>query len=210
MESAFEDNNGFEIKSGPANCNIHQRDNLWFKEIRQGSKKSFQNLFRSYYNPLTRFAYRYVKSGFIAEEIVQDIFLKVWEKKEELEIEGKVRTYLFRSVHNRIMDYRRNEDTRDAYIREYAAQKNDSLQPENVEITEKSEIEREAEKAVEELPEKLKMTFKMNKVEGLTYQEIAEILNISPKTVESRMSKALDYLRSRLVKYLPVMILLTV
>lgn len=181
----------------------------WIKAVRESDKEAFRKIFDTYYEPLLRFAYRYLKSNAEAEGVVQDVFLWVWEKREKWHVEGALKTYLFRAVKYKALDRLRQEDLKKKYTHERSLWQQKSVQP-LVEIKGEADDEkfnRIAQEAIEDLPERARIIYKMSRLEGLTYNEIADVLEISPKTVESQMSRALDILRTKLSKYLSVLLM---
>lgn len=189
---------------------IDQQDEQgkWIKEIRNGDKRSFKKLFETYYLPLLQFAYRYVNCRTVAEGVVQDVFLWVWENRRSWEVQGKLKTYLFRAVKHQAIDYLRHERTRDKYQQQFSETQVQSVSPETPAENEKSAFMKAVQELIEELPQRPRMVYKLSRLEGLTYREIAEVLDISPKTVESHISRALDYLRTNLTICLSILFLL--
>lgn len=187
-----------------------QLEQQWVKAVQHSDKKAFKKIFESYYDPLTRFAFRYLKSGAEAEGVVQELFLWIWEKREEWQVEGTLKTYLFRAVKHKALDCLRHEEVKTKYIREYIQRREKSMNPD---IKIESEDDKEkfvqaVQEAIEALPERARIIYKMSRLEGLTYNEIADVLEISPKTVESQMSRALDILRTKLSKYLKIIFMI--
>lgn len=184
--------------------NLDQQDEQekWIKEIRNGSKRSFKKLFETYYSPLLQFAYRYVNSRSVAEGVVQDVFLWIWENRNNWEVQGQLKTYLFKSVKHQAIDYLRHERTRDKYQRQFSETRAQSVPPEMPAENKESDFVKAVQELIEELPQRPRMVYKLSRLEGLTYREIAEVLDISPKTVESHISRALDYLRTNLATFL--------
>jgi len=180
------------------------------KAIKRNKKDAFKIIFESYYNPLIRFAIRYVQCQSTAEGIVQDIFLWIWENRRTWTVDGDLKSYLYRTVKHRAIDHWRKENTYDKYVEHYSAfLSTNNMEPENIDESEESEFVLAVRKAIEELPNKPRMIYKLNRLEGLTYNEIAEVLEVSPKTVESHMSKALNLLRKKLSSYMPVLLLIS-
>ena len=156
-------------------------------------------LFRKYYAALCKSLYKVLRDATIAEDIVQEIFLKVWEKRESLQMDEAVQSYLYRSCYNTALNLlkqqKRNTDI-------------DSLELSvaGADTAEKdlSFLEAEAEilKAIDALPPKTKLVFSLSRFEELSYKEIAERLDISVKSVEKHMGIALQRLRENLKDYL--------
>ena len=142
-----------------------------------------------------------------AKEIVQEAFVSLWEKRETIDMDRQVKSYLSMIIHNKCTNYLRDNRKFDQYILtvenlvdvpEYEG--SDSLVEEELKI--------KIESAISELPEKCREIFVMNRYENLKYQEIADKLQISVKTVETQLSKALQLMRIRLAEYLTVMSLM--
>lgn len=185
-------------------------DTCLVNAVRRGDKHAFKSIFENYYNPLLRFAYRYVHSEAVAEGVVQDIFLWIWENRNTWTVEGKLKTYLFRAVKHRAIDKWRQKSTEDKYIEQYTVfLSSPRTEQKSIEESEDQEFFQAAQKAIEALPKKSRIVYKLNRLEGLTYQEISEILEVSPKTVESHMSRALKILRNRLSGWMPILAMLS-
>jgi len=181
-------------------------DQFWIENIQKGDEESFEFLFKKYYLPLTRFAWRYVNSKAIAEELVQEIFTIIWEKRKDLDTTGSVRSYLYKSVRNLSINQLNHHELKNRYDRQWTSQR------ENPEITFHDEIREEQIRhaiatAIEELPPRSKMTYKLHRYDGLTYGEIAEVMEVSVKTVESQMTRTLKILRERLSYLLPYLLI---
>ncbi len=179
------------------------------KNISKGKldKVSFEHLFRSYFSPLCLFGMKYLKDMDTSKEIVHDVFVNVWSKRNELDLNKSLKTYLFTSVYNRSLNY----------IRDHKKLKGlEEFRPEQLEQSpfdasaelEGKELQSQIQKAIESLPERTRKIFVMNRFEGLKYKEIAEELEISQKTVEAQISSALKVLREKLKNYLEIAILL--
>lgn len=184
----------------------------WVRAVRSGDEKAFRRIFETFYNPLLRFAYRCVHSEAIAEELVQDVFLWIWEKREEWKVEGKLQSYLFRAVKYKAVDYWRRERTRQRYRKKWSEDQQQYTSPELhfEEGKEEDTFAGAVQQAIEELPGRSRIIYKLSRLEGLTYREIAEVLEISPKTVESHMSRALNFLREYLVRHNHVLLMFNV
>jgi RNA polymerase sigma-70 factor (ECF subfamily) len=141
----------------------------------------------------------------VAEEIVQEVFIKLWERREELEFNSSVKSYLFRAVHNTSLNYLRHLKVREEH-RQYAEERHQLLSMEYSDGLEEKELENRIWDAIGRLPEQCARIFQMSRFEGLKYREIADKLGISPKTVEVQMGKALRRLREDLKDYLPTLL----
>lgn len=160
-------------------------------------------MFETYYNPLLRFAYRFVKSESIAEGLVQDVFLWIWENREAWNVEGNLKTYLFRAVKYKAIDYWRKEQTKATFLEQlsFESENRSSLDLSQMYNEDVDEFAKAVQITIEELPERPRLIYKLNRLEGLTYLEIADVLEISVKTVESHMSRAIGILKNNLEKY---------
>ena len=169
-------------------------DLLIFKKIKEGNIEAFETLFRSGYEPLCRYAYRFVENMEVAEEIVQDLFYILWKERQNLQIFTSVDGYLYRSVKNKSLQYIEKLKVREEYRNKYAGKTDiETFTPQ--EELEYKELEQQIREVLYRLPERRQKIFQMNRVEGKKYNEIAQELNISVKTVEAEISKALRELR---------------
>ncbi len=166
-------------------------------------KQSFELLFRENFTALTGFARKYVKDLDTAKEITHDVFINVWEKRNEVDSEKPLRSYLFTSVRNRCLNYIRDFKKFDK-TEDISKSPGYSQLTENVDPVEMMELEERINLAIDSLPDKCRKIFIMNRFKDLKYAEIARELDISVKTVEGQMSRALKALREKLAMYLPV------
>lgn len=179
----------------------------WVADVRTGDKAAFRRIFEKYYEALLCFACRYAHTNADAEEAVHDVFLWVWDKRESWSVEGKLKTYLYRAVKYQCIDLHRRKTTGEKYLEEHLQyQKSDAHFYEPQFEFDQENFECHVRKAVEELPGRARLIYKLSRTDGLTYKEIAEVLEISIKTVESQMSRALGILRYRLSKYLTLLL----
>ena len=164
-------------------------------------EKSFEDLFRTYFSPLMSFAKKILSDEEDAREVVHQVFVNLWEKKEKIDLSEPMKSYLFTSVHNRSLNMIRDRKKFSSEeVPEMAGEWDVSAQIESMELEEK------IAESLQSLPEKCRQVFEMNRFDGLKYAEIAQQLNISIKTVENQMSKALRILREKLLKYLTLLL----
>ncbi len=169
-------------------------------------KRSFEELFRSFFPSLILFAQKFVPDQDTAKEIVHNVFLNLWEKREQVDMRSSLKSYLFTSVNNRCLNYIR--DQKKFEKDETRFQRLDSSEfSDGVDRLEEQELEQRIYDALQSLPEKCREIFMLNRFEGLKYAQIAEKLNISVKTVETQMSKGLKILREKLSDYLGIIVL---
>lgn len=169
------------------------------KSIKINSEEEFQAIFEEYFNPLLNFINQYLQNTENSREVVQITFMKLWDKKDRLSIDTSLKNYLYRSAKNAMIDYIRKHqklniisdeqeqliqslpDTDDSYLSPYI-------------------IRNEILKAMEELKPKNKEIFRLSKFEGLTYEEIANHLNISKRSVEDNVARATIKLKEILLR----------
>jgi RNA polymerase sigma-70 factor (ECF subfamily) len=165
--------------------------------IREGDKTAFESLFRSSYVSLVRFAKTLVKDQDTAEEIVQELFFRLWKEREKLKIESSLNGYLFRSVHNRCLHHIEHLKVVSRHAERVSPQiPLDDSDPSELLIH--KELQAKIAAVIEKLPERCGRIFMMNRFEGMKYAEIAVKLEISVKTVEADMGRALKEFRKEL------------
>lgn len=175
------------------------RDTEIIRRIREGDAGQFESLFRSSYVSLVRYARTIIKDHDTAEEIVQDLFVRLWQDRQKIKIESSLNGYLFRSVHNRCIHWLSHSRVVDRHAREMAEEEiQNALNP--VEIIQYNELQLKIAEVLEKLPGRCGQIFTLNRFEGLKYSEIAEKLSISVKTVEANMSRALKEFRKALIQ----------
>jgi len=167
-----------------------------------GDFRIFEYVFRKHYEMLCRYAIRIINDGTEAEEIVQDLFYSLWEKRQSLKIDISLKSYLFAAVHNRCMKYIRHRNVEEKYRSEHPANTVEAESPETYAYSE--ELNEILERTLKSLPQKCSTIFRMNRFEGLKYSEIAAKLSVSVKTVEANMGRALKILRKNLKDYTEV------
>lgn len=182
----------------------------WIVSVGQGDHWAFEALFREYYLPLTRFAWRYVESKAVAEELVQEIFSEIWEDRAELNITESVRSYLYKAVKHRSLNYLKHQRIQYKYDTQWMDKREKVSTIEYRDPGHIEQIKEAIRAAIEELPPRSRMTYKLHRYDGLTYQEIAEVMDISIKTVESQMTRTLQMLRERLSYLLPLLLVAVV
>ncbi|MGN6492372.1 MAG: RNA polymerase sigma-70 factor [Agriterribacter sp.] len=170
---------------------------------------SFEAIFTSFYGGLHGYACTLIRNEAAAEGIVQQVFLKLWEKRSSLSIDISVKAYLYKSVYNHCLNYIKHRQIQSVHEK-YIAKQPVSLAEASESKVLGKELREHIKAAIEDLPEQCGIIFKMSRFEDLKYQEIASKLGISIKTVEAQMGKALRLMRLRLAEYLPITIVLWV
>lgn len=162
---------------------------------------SFEKLFRSLFPSLMTFAKKILVDEDDAREVVHQVFISVWEKRQEIDLSQSLKSYLFTSVHNRSLNVIRDRKKfSSAEVPDVAGEWDVSS------VIESMELEDKIMEVLSALPEKCREVFELSRFDGLKYSEIAERLHISVKTVENQMSKALKILREKLAKYLSILL----
>ncbi|MGD9556007.1 MAG: RNA polymerase sigma-70 factor [Mangrovibacterium sp.] len=182
-----------------------QRELDLFNQFKAGRNEFFSYFFDRYYQGLCVYAAKLTGNEQASKDIVQDFFLRIWENRRKTEICSSVRSYFIQSVHNRCLDYLASGAVRVAHFQKQLLfmREEDLLDYPLLDF----ELKRRIDTEIAKLPDNIRDTFKMSRFEGLNYQQIAERENISVKTVEFRISKALEYLRKGLSDYLYTFIL---
>ncbi len=166
-----------------------------FEKIKDGEINSFNVLFEEYYDPLCNFAFLFLKNKEQTEEIVSDVFTKIWQKRNEIFITESLRSYLYKMTRNAIVSHFRKEK-HDFVLLNIDFDIYEFITPETLLLHE--ELEEKINQLIGGLPKKSGLVFRMKKVDGLKYKEIAEILDISEKTVENHITNAVKKIKALL------------
>ena len=169
--------------------------------IRQGDQGAFDTLFRAHYAPLVRHVEGMLRRRDVAEEVVQDVMLELWRRRETLVVDDSLRAYLYRATRNRALNHLRHE----AIVRRSEPELTpdaDARPGADMALVDE-EMGLAVRRAMSELPERCREVFELSRVRGLKYSEIATALGISVKTVEAQMGKALRLMREKLAPWLP-------
>jgi RNA polymerase sigma-70 factor (ECF subfamily) len=169
---------------------------------------NFDVIYVAYYSRMIRFAKEYVLLEEDAENIVQDIFVLLWEKRDVLDIKVSLVPYLFTLVKNKCLDFLRHKMAGEEFAKEEYDARRMALEQFNYAFSSDEDIEEILTAAIHSLPERCREIFIKSRVEGKKYREIADELNISVNTVETQMSIALKKLRISLKDYLPLLLFL--
>jgi len=182
---------------------IARIDTISMRQITLGNLQVFEKLFRQYYQMLCSYALKFVGDPDTAEEIVQDLFYTLWEKRMEVRINTSVKSYLFSAVHNRCLKLIEHRTVEQKY-RSYYLRNESEIDTEPNDSANMSDLQQIIDSTLDSLPERCGRIFRLNRFEGLKYYEIAEKLSISIKTVEANMGKALRHLRKNLKEFIEV------
>lgn len=182
-------------------ANAPDQDDALLQRLRGGEQTAFDAIFRQWYAGLVRAAEAMLRDRAVAEEIVQDVMLELWRRRESLDPHGSPKAYLYQSTRNRALNH----------LRHLQVQRKSVLLMDREEAREASapsmlmakEMEVALQQGLSSLPPRCREVFELSRVRGLRYSEIAETLEISVKTVEAQMGKALRILREHLAPWLP-------
>ncbi len=167
------------------------------------SGKVFEQVFKSNFKALHAYAFTILKDEMVAEDIVQQVFYKLWERRAQTEITQSMSAYLYRMVYNDSLNFIKHQKVKAAH-QSYAKH---TMSEGTEHISKKlvaKELSGKIQVALNKLPEQCRTIFQMSRFEELKYKEIAEKLNLSVKTIENQMGKALKIMRTELAEYLPL------
>jgi RNA polymerase sigma-70 factor (ECF subfamily) len=171
-------------------------DQELFREVKKGHQPAFERLFKHYYASLARYASSITRDITVGEEIAQEVFLYIWDKKNQIELHTGFKSYIFSSAKNKCLNYLKLE-----LPKHQATTDLDHVQIGNMPLMGRDEtdlLKKKIQAAIDVLPEKCRNIFVLSRYGGLTYKEIAEELDISVKTVENQMTIALRKLKEQL------------
>lgn len=182
-------------------------DTALLKRLAENEHTALELLFKQYYKQLVRFAREIVKSNDQAEDMVQEVFVKIWEKRNQLSDSVQLKPYLYVAVKNHCLNQLKLNERK--YWMEDEMEDDIRLStPDATGQLDAKQLQSKIEQAIEALPPKCGLIFKMSRFEEKSYKEIAEALELSIKTVENQMGKALAILRQSVGNYLGKMITL--
>lgn len=171
-------------------------DHDLFLQIKQGDLSSYEAIFRKYYAALARYATSMVRNQDIGEDITQEVFMYIWEKRDRIELHGELKSYLFSSVKNKCLNYIKLELPRQQALTDLSGVSEWGQTDMTTDETEL--LRKKIQRAIDQLPKKCQHIFVLSRYGGLTYNEIADELDLSAKTVENQMSIALKKLKEML------------
>lgn len=168
---------------------------------------TFEQVFKTHFKTLLTYAFTILKNQATAEEIVQNVFFKLWDKQTPLPPGAQLKPYLYRAVHNESLNHIKHESVKHRYqMHAVRAEEVHEQAAEKKVLT--AELEEKIRLALNDLPEQCRLVFQLSRFEEMKYREIADELGISIKTVENQMGKALKILREKLAEFLPLLLLL--
>ena len=176
--------------------NEHQSDFELVKKLQKGNLEAFDLIFKKYGDRLFGFAFKYLKSKEDTEGLVQDVFLKVWENRENLKKESSLKSYLFTIAYHDICQIFRKKKIHEKFLEESGSSIKSSFNLEE-QFEYKATLEL-VDKLIEQLPEKQRTIFIKSRKEGKSTKEIAEEMNLAPGTIDNQISAALKFLRKNI------------
>ncbi len=175
-------------------------DEELFRRIKCNDSIALKVLYEKYYSSLCYFSSKFVKNTEIAEEVVSDVFLNIWMKRGRIEIRTSLKIYLYTSVRNRSLNYLKQIKI-DFEDLETADKENKSSELGADRIINYEELNDKINHLLKQLPEKREIVFRLNRVNGLSYKEISEILSISINTVQNQMVRAVKFLSDQYPRF---------
>ncbi|WP_372775762.1 RNA polymerase sigma-70 factor [Mangrovibacterium sp.] len=173
-------------------------DRELFSKVMSDDELAFGELFHRYYAALCVFADQMLHDEQKTRELVQEVFVRLWEKRQQVQIHSSVKSYLFRAVKNESINWIKHQKVAQKYIDQLVP---DERSTQADQFVLEVDLLRKIEAGIEALPPKRKEIYKLSRQEGLSYREIAGQLGISVKTVETQMGLALKHLREQLKDY---------
>ena len=186
-------------------ANSDYKEEEFLQLLSANDEKAIEWLFNKHYADLCKRSYKILSDEHIVEDLVQEVFYEIWKKRAKIKINTSIQAYLRRAARNKTLNY-----IRDQKIDFRSAPPKEDLKSTNIPVIQTlmaDDLQIEIDQAIDSLPEKCRLVFVLSRFEELTYQEIADQLGISIKTVENQISKALKSLRSALSPYLSVFVL---
>lgn len=174
-----------------------ERNRRWAVRIQEGEAAAFELLFRAYFDELCTFAWRYVQAPDVAEDLVQDVFVSIWQRRAAWKPRRAVKTYLYGAVRNEALKYLQHQDVVQRWQEEEQQKSLPTARKPDEELGYK-ELKAGVQYVIDQLPERRRHIFVLHRQHGLTYREIATLLGISVTTVETQIGRALDALRKLL------------
>lgn len=184
---------------------IYEKDLI--ARLRTGDQTAFELLFHFYYPGLVLFSAQFTADRSEAEEIVQDFFVKFWQKHQQISLTDSLKAYFFLSVKNGSLNFLKHKKVEEKYIQKMMRLADNHLAY-DPDLYIDSELQAKLKNAIELLPEKCREIFVMSRIKGLKNEEIADQLSLSKRTVETQISKALKVLRHELKDYVGMLIFL--
>ena len=186
-------------------------DDYFLLRFKEGDEAAFEKIFKTDYNRMIGFCHQFIKDKDNAQSLAQEAFIKLWTNREKIETVNGIRSFLYTSAKTDCLNHIRHQKIISNYQDKHLEIKERELNREILESydfdqLELSELEKMINQSVSELPEKCRLVFMMSRIDGKKNIDIATELDISIKSVEANMTRALKTLRSKLTEYLPVIL----
>ncbi|ADY52091.1 RNA polymerase, sigma-24 subunit, ECF subfamily [Pseudopedobacter saltans DSM 12145] len=178
-----------------------------FDLVKNGHSFAFSEIYNRYWEILFRHAYRLLKDKDLAKDIVQEVFVSLWDKIGELDLQFSINAYLYKSVRNKVLNLIEKDKVKNNYLESLAAFINSSEAITDYRLRERL-LKEKIEKEIADLPPKMRQIFEMSRKQNLSHRQIAKELNLSDKTVKKQMSNAIKILRLKLGGFIVLSILL--
>ena len=185
---------------------MEQTSTAIVRSLAPGAEAAFEQLFKTHFRGLHAYAITILKDEKMGEEIVQNVFYKLWEKRDQLEIESSPRAYLYKAVYHDCLNHIKHKKVRSAHAMHVVRHSSEQVENASGKVLQ-GELKEHIRAAMNELPEQCRTIFQMSRFDGFKYQEIADEMGLSVKTIENQMGKALKLMRQKLVEFLPLLIL---
>jgi RNA polymerase sigma-70 factor (ECF subfamily) len=194
------------ILAGYPITQVEQRSTAIVRSMIPTGEAAFEQLFKTHFRGLHAYAITLLKDEIAGEEIVQNVFFKFWERRAQLVIETSPKAYLYKAVYHDCLNYIKHQKVKSAHAMHVVRQSNDRVENTAGKVLQ-GELKEKIHEAMNQLPEQCRTIFQMSRFEGLKYQEIADEMGLSVKTIENQMGKALKIMRQKLVEFLPLFVL---
>lgn len=182
-----------------------EKEHILIEQLKNGDKHAIEIIFKTYYQPLCGYANKILADIDCAEEIVQEIFFQLWQKREDLPEIASFKSYIYRSVHNACLNFIKHKKIEQKHT-DHILYVQENAKEDFVDLAETNQLQDKIRQAIDKLPTERKKIFLMIRYDDLKYSEVAEKLGISIKTVENQMGSALKLMRQELKEYLPSII----
>jgi RNA polymerase sigma-70 factor, ECF subfamily len=182
-------------------------DTHFIELLAKRDESAFEKVFKDNFKKLQSYAITIVGDENVAEEMVQNVFFKLWDKSEKINIQSSIAAYLYRAVYNESCNYLKHQKVKQGFLNYSKHTMSDISTEKASKKVLVTELEQRIKNALNDLPEQCRTVFQLSRFEELKYQQIADTLGISIKTVEAQMGKALRIMRVKLVDYLPLVFL---
>lgn len=176
----------------------------------RGSMDAFEQIYHAYWSDLYNYAYNILRDKIICEEIVQETFVSLWNRRQDLKITHSLQAYLFTAVKFQVFNYMKSEKVKRDYATSYVTFRESLVDNSNEENIHLTDLRGLIENEVAKLPEKCQQIFRLSRNDHQSIKTIAEMLNISHKTVENQLTKALKQLRSSLGQFFSLVLFILV